>query len=96
MKKFGRTIFQKPNFIDEPSSWVQHIPFAFFIIEKLHPKLFVELGTHSGNSYFAFCQAVNELKLRTKTYAVDLWTGDEHAGYYANEVFVCCKDSHRE
>lgn len=80
-------IFNNPSFNDKPSSWVEHIPFAFFLIEALKPKIFLELGTHNGNSYFAFCQTINELNLNSKAFAVDLWKGDEHAGYYGNEVF---------
>lgn len=80
-------IFTKPKFNEKPSAWIEHIPFAFFIIEKIKPQILVELGTHFGNSYFAFCQAIAEIKLNTKAYAVDQWTGDEHAGHYGPEVF---------
>ena len=52
------------------------------------PKIFVELGTHSGNSYFSFCQSVVEAGISTKCYAVDTWQGDEHAGQYSEEIFA--------
>ncbi|MFZ4464343.1 MAG: class I SAM-dependent methyltransferase [Bacteroidales bacterium] len=80
-------IFTKPRFNEKPSAWVEHIPFAFFLIEKIKPRVFVELGTHFGNSYFAFCQAISEIKINCKAYAVDQWTGDEQAGNYGDEVF---------
>jgi glycosyltransferase involved in cell wall biosynthesis/chromosome segregation ATPase len=79
--------FNTPRFLEKPYSWVQHTPFALFLIEKLKPTIFVELGTHSGNSYFAFCQAVVELGLKTKCFAVDTWDGDEQAGFYGKEVY---------
>ena len=80
----------------KPYGWIQHIPFAFFLIEKLKPRIFVELGTHSGNSYFSFCQAVEELKLATKCYAVDTWEGDEHASFYDKNVFKKVKSINDE
>jgi|GEM_PF-2190910 len=52
------SIFSNPAHNQKPSAWIQHIPFAYFLVEMLKPKLFVELGTHYGNSYFASCQAI--------------------------------------
>ena len=77
----------KPDRIVEPASWIEHIPFAFVLIQALRPKCIVELGVHSGNSYNAFCQAVQFLGLDTKCYGVDTWIGEEHAGYYDESVF---------
>lgn len=70
-----------------PSAWHEHIPFAFWIANAMKPRTFVELGTHWGVSYFAFCQAFQKLELGTTAYAVDNWKGDRHAGHYGDEVF---------
>lgn len=77
----------RPKSVQFPNGWVGHLPFAAWVIKELAPKIFVELGTHSGNSYFSFCQAVVEGSLLTKCYAVDTWEGDEHAGQYEDDVF---------
>jgi hypothetical protein len=69
------------------SGWVAHIPFAFWLVERLRPKTIVELGTHTGLSYSAFCQAAEAADLDCRCHAIDTWQGDAHAGFYANTVF---------
>jgi len=78
--------FWVPDYVCQ-SAWIEHAPFAFWICEALRPRRFVELGTHYGYSYFAFCQAIERLRLGTTAYAVDTWKGDEHAGFYDESVF---------
>ena len=69
------------------SGWAQHAPFAFWLIDAYRPKTIVELGTHKGYSFAAFCQTVKKLNINTQCYAVDTWQGDEHAGHYSDEVY---------
>ena len=76
-----------PDHLHEESAWVEHIPFAFWLVEALVPACLVELGTHHGSSYLAFCQGVQQLGLSTRSYAVDTWQGDEQTGFYGEEVF---------
>lgn len=83
----------KPEYIPPSSAWIGHTPFAFWLIDKLRPRCLVELGTHMGGSYFAFCQAIQRLDLNTRAYAVDHWIGDDHAGFYGEGVF---EGVHRE
>lgn len=75
-----------PELLTE-SGWVEHGPFAFWLMEAHRPRILVELGTHHGYSYFAFNQALKRLGAKSRCFAVDTWQGDEHAGYYGDEIF---------
>ena len=86
----------KPRTLSGTSAWQSHIPFAFAAVELLKPQLFVELGTHKGDSYFAFCQAVRHLGLPASAFAVDNWKGDEQAGLYDESIweeFSCLNEN---
>ena len=79
--------FRVPEYIVQ-SAWHEHAPFLFWLVGALRPRCFVELGCHTGYSYFAACQAVKQLDLGTACYAIDSWEGDEHAGFYGEEVYA--------
>jgi hypothetical protein len=69
------------------SAWHAHVPFAQWLVSALRPASIVELGTHHGVSYAAFCETVLQEKLATRCYAVDSWAGDDHAGHYDGCVY---------
>jgi hypothetical protein len=78
----------KPSRVVFPyNTWGGHIPFAGWIIKIHKPSVFVELGTHSGNSYFAFCESAKESALNIRCYAIDTWQGDVQAGAYGESIY---------
>ncbi len=83
-----------PAHFSIPAPWAGHIPFAAWLISIQQPKCLVELGTYSGISYMAFCQAIKEHGLLTEAYAVDTWQGDPHAGTYGESVYQALKEVH--
>ena len=76
------------------SAWTLHVPIAMLVIDLLRPTQFVELGTHAGLSYCAFCQAVKELGTSTQCSAIDTWRGEEHSGVYGSEVLADLRAYH--
>ena len=91
---YWKSLLQSPRRLSDIESWHEHIPFAFVLVHLLRPATFVELGTHKGDSYCTFCQAVDVLNLDTKCYAVNTWKGDEHVGPYAISVYDELKEYH--
>lgn len=69
------------------SAWVEHAPFAFWLVSQLRPASVVELGTHWGYSYFVFCEAMRRLGIDGTVSALDTWVGEDHAGLYGEEVY---------
>ena len=71
----------------ESSAWSGHYSFGYDLLANTKPAVFVELGTHRGNSFFSFAQAAKDLKLETELHCVDTLEGDEQAGFYGKEIF---------
>jgi len=76
------------------SAWHTHVPFAQWLVSATRPALIVELGTHNGISYAAFCETVLQEKIATRCYAVDSWAGDDHAGHYDESVYADLRAFH--
>ena len=85
-----------PDLLQSPSAFLGHLPFSAWVIQESLPKIFVELGTHYGHSYFAFCQSILEANTSTKCFAVDTWQGDEHSQIYGEDVFDKVNSYHQE
>ena len=87
-------LFWQPARHDVDSAWFGHVPFAHWLVSVHRPASIVELGAHNGVSYAAFCEAVLRCKLDARALAVDTWRGDEHAGFYGDEVYAGLKQFH--
>jgi hypothetical protein len=87
MRDISSIVFSEPGFNDKPSAWMEHIPFAFFLVERLRPAIVVELGTQYGTSYFAFCQAIRQLNLHSRAFAVDVWLNYDETHLSGLETF---------
>jgi hypothetical protein len=74
-----RSMFWRPDFL-EASDWIEHVPFAFWLVEAQRPKLIVELGVGAGTSYFALCQAVERLGLDARCFGIDAWSAATPGG----------------
>ena len=68
-------------------NWSGHLPFARDLVAALRPSVFVELGTHYGESYFGLCQAIAENQVDCKAYAIDTWRGEHQSGYYDESIY---------
>jgi predicted O-methyltransferase YrrM len=86
----SRASFMEPEWYP-PSCWIQHAPFVYWLVTTQRPRTFAELGSHYGFSFFAVCQAVVAYRLPTQCTAIDAWKGDEHAGFYRDEVYNLVK-----
>jgi O-antigen biosynthesis protein len=87
-------VFQTPRRLSRVTSWQEHTPFAMYLVDLLRPRTIVELGTHYGDSYCAFCQAVAELQVPATANAIDTWKGDSQTGTYGDEVILDLQAHH--
>ncbi|HEX4332694.1 MAG TPA: class I SAM-dependent methyltransferase [Usitatibacter sp.] len=76
----------QPQLLKSPW-WIGHIPFAFELVGRLRPRVVVELGTYSGSSFAAFCQALEAAGVEGRCYGIDLWEGDIHMGKFDDSLF---------
>jgi hypothetical protein len=70
---------------DATCGWQEHIPFAFWIVEKLRPGTYVQLGLGDGDAYSAFCQAAERCWPSIACYEV--------AGAHADDSDALCDES---
>jgi glycosyltransferase involved in cell wall biosynthesis len=89
-------LFWRAERLGAESAWWEHVPVAHWLVCATAPRVLVELGTHTGVSYTAFCHAVARAGLGTRCHAVDTWQGDKHAGLYGPEVLNDLRAFHDE
>lgn len=74
------------------SAWLEHAPFAFWLVDELRPRSVVELGTHAGFSFFVFAEAVRRLGIDAELTALDTWRGDDQTGFYDEDIWASVRD----
>jgi poly(A) polymerase len=89
-------VFEAPALESADTAWSSHIPFAFWLVDALRPRTFVELGVHTGVSYCAFCQAIASAGLVAAAYGVDTWEGDAQAGRYDGPAVLAALRAHHD
>lgn len=82
----SRVMFWRPKFLCE-SDWLDHVPFAFWLIESVKPRILVELGVAAGASYFAFCQAMDKLNVVGRCYGFDKWTARNETQFQSAQKY---------
>jgi hypothetical protein len=90
----GSLACMQPSRLLHGSAWIEHVPFAFWLVEHLRPRRIVELGVQLGVSYAAFCQAVSALGLKCQCTGVDTFVGDAHTGPYGPQILQDLKAYH--
>lgn len=75
-----------PRLAVEP--WAGHRPFLYDYVRNIRPGSFVELGVRHGCAFFTCCQAAKDAGLDwMRLAAVDNWIGNDHDGFYGEEVY---------
>ena len=69
-----------------PSYQIEHVPFAFWLVDVLRPRRIIELGTYTGVFYSALCQSVKSLRLATSCFAIDTRKG-EYSEFYSDDDY---------
>ena len=81
-------LLSHPDRLTDARSWHGHIPFAFWVIGAVEPRMVVELGTQKGDSFAALCQRVKEIGLDTACYAIGTWAGEGFSGPDGGSVYT--------
>lgn len=77
---------RRPDWL-APSGWLCHLPFLFWLIDRLKPARLVELGAAEGVAYLAACQAVVASGAPSICHGIDSWLGEDADGRYGPHVF---------
>lgn len=82
-----------PNSIDM-QGWGDH-PILTWAIERLHPKLVIEVGTWKGRSAIAMANRAKELNLECEIVCIDTWLGSpEHWNHQNQSYYSSLKFKH--
>jgi glycosyltransferase involved in cell wall biosynthesis len=63
-------VFRRSEKIEDSNPWWPNVPFAYWIVSTLRPRLIVEYG-HTGLAFLAFCRAVQSAGVAARCVAID-------------------------
>ncbi|MDO4905647.1 MAG: glycosyltransferase [Lautropia sp.] len=82
----------RPKRLVAPFEQSCHVPFVAWLVRQHRPRLFLELGSTTGNIYFAVCQVLAEQKWSGRCYAVSTWQTDIPGGPSAEQLYSDFRD----
>jgi hypothetical protein len=74
-------------------AWSRHVPFGHWLAAHAAPRMVVELGTRTGVSFTAFCQAVARGPAEARCYAVGAPSDDGPGGEPGFDAFRAFHDA---
>lgn len=87
----SQSLFWQAKYL-RSAEFLQHLPFAFWLVQTCRPRVIVALGIGGGVGYFGFCQAVERLGLETACYGLDAWVDAQQAA----EIFAYNEENYRD
>ncbi|MEK6334216.1 MAG: glycosyltransferase [Acidobacteriota bacterium] len=88
--------FSHPLNVALEVDWIAHAPFGMVLVDLVRPRVIVEVGASDGVSYGVFCQAVRDLQLETRCFAINCPADEVESDTNEIDAFERLKNVHDE